>query len=301
MEVWAPAGTVRRRYVDGPFGQIHVREAGQPDPVRSSLACFHMSPMTGRTFERFMGLLSATSGRHVMAFDTPGFGMSDAPPRPPSIADYADALIAGIEACTGTGAVDLMGYHTGSMIACQLAAERPRQIRRLVLVSAPVFSAEDLAQMRFEYRHRAPQIDGSHILHRWQRFHHHFSAGGLPLDAINDAFPDGLMGRNIEHWGHDAAFGFAPGMRLTEVDQPLLLLKPEDDLRQHTLPAPRLLGHGRMVMLDGWGHGFLDLHAAPVAALVESFLAADSDPFAALVLPAASAEPVTEPLCPQAY
>lgn len=287
---------VRRRYVDGPFGQLHVREAGVVQPDRPSLACFHMSPMTGRTFERFMGVLAAVSGRHVLAFDTPGFGMSDAPPSPPSIADYADALIAGIEAMVGPGAVDLMGYHTGSMIACQLAAERPAQIRRLVLVSAPVFSAEDLAQMRAEYRHRAPEADGGHILHRWQRFHHHFSAGGLRLDAINDAFPDGLMGRNIEHWGHDAAFGFVPGMRLDEVAQPVLLLNPEDDLRQHTLPAPALLQHGRMVLLDGWGHGFLDLHADASAALVESFLAADSDPFAMLVLPVASAEPVPETL-----
>jgi pimeloyl-ACP methyl ester carboxylesterase len=292
MDGVASPATVRRRYVDGPFGQIHVREAGQPDPARPSLACFHMSPMTGRTFERFMGLLSAISGRHVMAFDAPGFGMSDAPPRPPAIADYADALIAGIEAIVGDRAVDLMGYHTGSMIACQLAAERPRQIRRLVLVSAPVFTAEDLAQMRAEYRHRAPEADGSHILHRWQRFHHHFSAGGLPLDAINDAFPDGLMGRNIEHWGHDAAFGFAPGMRLADVDQPVLLLNPEDDLRAHTLPAPALLSHARMVMLDGWGHGFLDLHANEAAALVESFLAAQADPFAALTLPACTRKPV---------
>lgn len=283
---------VRRLYVDGPFGQLHVREAGTFQPDRPSLACFHMSPMTGRTFEAFMGVLSAISGRHVLAFDTPGFGMSDAPPRPPSIADYADALIAGIEAICGTCAVDLMGYHTGSMISCQLAAERPAQIRRVVLISAPVFSAEDLAAMRAEYRHRAPQADGSHILHRWQRFHHHFSAGGLSLDAINAAFPDGLLGRNIEHWGHDAAFGFVPGMRLTEVTQPVLLLDPEDDLRDHTAPAPDLLQHGHRVRLDGWGHGFLDLHARESAALVESFLGADTDPFGALALPECARPPV---------
>lgn len=286
------AVAVRRRYVDGPFGQLHVRESGQQSADRPSLACFHMSPMTGRTFERFMGVLLAISGRHVLAFDTPGFGMSDAPPRQPSIADYADALIAGIEACAGTGVVDLMGYHTGSMISCQLAAERPDQIRRVVLISAPVFSAEDLVAMRAEYQHRLPEADGSHILHRWQRFHHHFAAGGLSLDAINAAFPDGLLGRNIEHWGHDAAFGFVPGMRLADIAQPVLLLDPEDDLRDHTATAPALLQHGHKVTLDGWGHGFLDLHAQESAALVESFLAADSDPFGALALPECARPPV---------
>ncbi|WP_017671834.1 alpha/beta fold hydrolase [Blastomonas sp. AAP53] len=283
---------VRRHYVDGPFGQLHVRESGTASAYRASLACFHMSPMTGRTFEAFMGVLAAISGRHVLAFDTPGFGMSDAPPNAPSIADYADALLAGIAACGVTGPVDLMGYHTGSMIACQLAAEHPDLVRRLVLISAPVFSADDLAAMRAEYQHRAPQADGSHILHRWQRFHHHFAAGGLSLDAINAAFPDGLMGRNIEHWGHDAAFGFVPGMRLEEVTQPVLLLNPEDDLRDHSMPAPALLKHARMVMLDGWGHGFLDLHALEAAALVESFLGASADPFGALALPECANAPV---------
>jgi pimeloyl-ACP methyl ester carboxylesterase len=283
---------VRRRYVDGPFGQLHVRESGQHSADRPSLACFHMSPMTGRTFERFMGVLSAISGRHVMAFDTPGFGMSDAPPVAPSIADYADALMVGIEACAGTGAVDLMGYHTGSMISCQLAAERACQIRRVVLISAPVFSAGDLAAMRAEYQHRAPQADGSHLFDRWQRFHHHFAAGGLSLDAINAAFPDGLMGRNIEHWGHDAAFSFVPGMRLDEVTQPVLLLNPEDDLRDHTAHAPGLLKDARMIMLDGWGHGFLDLHARESAALVESFLGAHTALFGALALPECARPPV---------
>ena len=277
---------VHRGYVDGPWGQIHYREAGVPDRDRPSLICFHMSPMTGRTYAHFMAVLAQHGGRHVIAFDTPGFGMSDPPPSPPTIADYAEAFIAALDALGLIDPVDVMGYHTGSMISCELGASHAERIRRLVLVSAPMFTDEDLAQMRAEYRPNLPKEDGSHLLYRWQRFSHHYGLGGMNLEQINDAFPDGLLGRNIEHWGHRAAFEFQPGMRLADVEQPILLLNPQDDLRDYTLRAPEHIRNGRMVMLDGWGHGFLDLHAGAAAELVESFLAAPQDrPFAALAIP----------------
>lgn len=282
-----PETRPRRRYVDGRWGQIHVREIGAPQRARPSLICFHMSPMTGRIYERFMAELAAIDGRHVVAFDTPGFGASDAPDAPPEIADYAGAMMDALDALGIEGPVDLMGYHTGSMIACEAAATMPGWVRRLVLISAPIFTDADLAEMRAEYRPNPPQPDGSHLVHRWVRFCHHFGLGGMDIEQMNDLFPDGLLGRNIEHWGHRAAFGFPPGMRLSEVDQPILLLNPEDDLRDYTMRAPPLLRNGHMVRLDGWGHGFLDVHSQAAARLVQSFVAApDSDPFGALEEPA---------------
>ena len=233
-----------------------------------------------------MPVLAQQTGHHIIALDTPGFGMSDAPPSPPTIADYAAVFAEAIDGLGMTLPVDVMGYHTGSMIACELAAGRADRVRRLILVSAPIFTSDDLAQMRAEYRPNLPKEDGSHLLHRWQRFSHHYGLGGLSLEQINDAFPDGLLGRNIEHWGHRAAFAFEPGMRLAEISQPILLLNPQDDLRDYTLRAPKHIRNGRMILLDGWGHGFLDLHALAVAELVESYLGASQDePFSGLAIP----------------
>ncbi len=277
---------LRRRYVDGAWGQLHIREIGTPRLDRPSLICFHMSPMTGRIYESFMVQLAALGDRHVVAFDTPGFGASDAPNAPPEIADYAATMMAALAAMGLDGPVDLMGYHTGSMIACEAAATLPGRVRRLILISAPIFTEEDLEEMHAEYRPNPPREDGSHLVHRWLRFSHHFGQGGMTIDQINDAFPDALLGRNIEHWGHRAAFRFAPGMRLSEVEQPILLLNPQDDLRSHTMRAPPLLRNGRMVLLDGWGHGFLDVHGEAAARLVDSFVAApDNDPFGNLAEP----------------
>ena len=47
-------------------------------------------------------------------------------PAPPEILDYAQAMGDLIDALGFSGPVDLMGYHTGSKIAVELALLRPR-------------------------------------------------------------------------------------------------------------------------------------------------------------------------------
>lgn len=285
---------VRRAYVDGPFGQMHVRVAGE-QRGHPPLICFHMSPMSGRTFQRFIDVL-AEHGRMGIAIDTPGFGMSDPPPAPPMIADYSRAMHAAVAALGLTGPVDLMGYHTGSMIAADLAADRPDLVRRLVCVSAPIFTVEELAAMRRLYAPHAPTADGSHLLRRWQGFVHWNLGRGLTLEDLNDMFPEGLLAGNREWWGHNAAFSYVPDMRLGEVTQPMLVLNLDDDLKEQSRRAPALMHNGRVVELPGWGHGFLDSFPRDAADLVLSFLEADdTDPFGVIRVPESAGPRSTEP------
>ncbi len=168
MDGVASPATVRRRYVDGPFGQIHVREAGQPDPARPSLACFHMSPMTGRTFERFMGLLSAISGRHVMAFDTPGFGGSFDPASQPTILDYRDWLADAIRG-VGMTRFHLYGHHTGTHIATELAAAWPDRVASLMLNGMAYLTADERAAFRRMVAPATPpDPEGAYLQPLWQ-------------------------------------------------------------------------------------------------------------------------------------
>ncbi len=280
----------RRLYVDGPFGQIHLRCAGSG---QIPLFCFHMSPMSGRIYERFIDYVGRT--RLAVAADTPGFGMSDAPPAPPRIADYARAMIAAFEAMSIEGPIDLMGYHTGSMIAAEIAADRPELVRRLILVSAPIFTDREKEEMRNLYAPLKPALDGSHLLARWKGFVHHNLGRGLDLDQVADMFPDGLLGRNIAWWGHRAAFDYAGDLRLPEISQPILLLNPNDDLQEQTRRAPALMRNGRLIELPDWGHGFLDGFTQQAGALAASFLdGPDSDPFAELALPRLRSEQRSE-------
>lgn len=275
----------RRVYVEGPFGQMHLRMAGESSPGNPPLVCFHLSPLSSRLYERFLDRL-AQRGRCALAIDTPGFGMSDAPPAPPAISDYSRAMAAAVDALDIECPIDLMGYHTGSMIAADLAAEHPDKVRRLVLVSAPIFTEAERAHLRQLYGPTPPHLDGSHLVERWASFVHHYLGRGLGLDDVADMFPERLLGRAHSWWGHNAAFGFAPDMRLPEIRQPVLVLNPNDDLQAETRRAAPIIRNGRILEVPGWGHGFLDGYTNDAAALVESFLeAADAAPFGAVQVP----------------
>lgn len=268
----------RRSYVDGPFGQMHLRVAGGASD-HPPLLCFHMSPMSGRIYERFLGEMG--KDRLTVAVDTPGFGMSDTPAEMPEVADYAHAMAAVIDALQITEAVDLIGYHTGALIACDLARLRPGQVRRVILIGAPLLTDEERAQMRELYKPNPPSLDGEHLMKRWRGYVHHNLGRGLDLDDVADMFPDGLLGRNKAWWGHRAAFNHQPDMGLPEVRQQIMIINPGDDLQPFTPRAADLLVNGRIVDRPEWGHGFLDASTADAAALARAFL--DSpEPFAQL-------------------
>jgi pimeloyl-ACP methyl ester carboxylesterase len=271
----APGATqtpVRRAYADGRFGQIHYRIAvpagGQGAAQRPPLLCFHMSPNSGRIFQKFIGAMGVD--RIAVAPDTPGFGESDPPPAPPSIEDYAGAMGDLIDAL-GFAELDVMGYHTGSETCTALALARPQQVRRMVLVSAPIFTAEELVQFRGHYAPIPLDPEGGHLVRKWKG--QLFWAGpGKTMEMCAEEFPDAVRNPQISWWGHAAAFAFPMAEQLAKVTQPVLVLNPDDDLHAHTLRAADLMQRGRIQHLPGWGHGFLDVHTDEARRIVAGFL-----------------------------
>src|ERR1700759_3238569 len=127
---------VRRGYFECRYGQLHVHNAIPPGggfEEGPPLLCVHSSPGSGRVFDRL--LLLAGRDRSVYAPDLPGFGDSDAPPRP-TIADYAGALGDFLDTMRFRQ-IDVLGYQIGSLIPAELAIARPTQVRRVALVSVP--------------------------------------------------------------------------------------------------------------------------------------------------------------------
>ena len=107
---------IRKRYADGGYGQIHLREnAAAPG---TPLVCLHATAYSSRSFT---ALLDALDGRrHAIAPDMPGYGESDPPPAPLDIAGYGEAMLPALPA-----RFDLFGYHTGVSIAVEIAIRHP--------------------------------------------------------------------------------------------------------------------------------------------------------------------------------
>jgi pimeloyl-ACP methyl ester carboxylesterase len=95
--------------------------------------------MSGRLFQKYLGV--AGRDRSVYAPDLPGYGESDAPPQRASAAEHAVALGDFLESMRFRQ-IDVLGYHSGALIAIELAIARPQQIRRLVLVGLPDIARE---------------------------------------------------------------------------------------------------------------------------------------------------------------
>jgi len=290
--------SVTRAYVTGRHGQLHLRRSG-PDATtggaqgalpRPPLACFHMSPMSGRIYQHFLGEMGRD--RPALAFDTPGFGMSDAPASSPTVEDYAADMLAALDALGVTQPCDLLGYHTGSLIAVALARLAPTRIRRVLMVSAPIFPEQELARFRSYYGHREPDANGAHLVRLWKSFVYHHQRPGESLAGVADIFPEALLGRELEWWGHRAAFGYDLAAGLAGLTQPVLILNPGDDLDVQTRRAAGLAPRSMILEVPGWGHGFLDRQTDEAAALARSFFdAADDAPFAAVRVPPSADAP----------
>lgn len=224
----AQAPIVKRRYVDGPYGQIHLRIARPADTALETeppLACFHYSPGSSRMYATILPLLA--KNRMVMAFDTPGYGNSDVPPEQPDIADYAQALAAAIKTLTNGRQVDVLGHLTGSFIAIDLAVLFPEMVRKVVLSRSPVFSEETrtrgAAMFRQMNAQRATDTKGQYLIDNLE-----MSLGTRlpeePLDRVVWTFVDSLLAGEDWVFGEIAAFSYRADVQMPKITQPTLYL-----------------------------------------------------------------------------
>ena len=263
----APAG-VRRAYVDGRFGQLHYRIARPKLPSAVPLLCVHSSPSSGRMYAALLAKMGRD--RVALAPDTPGFGESDPPPTPPEIADYAAQMGEFLDALAIPEA-DIMGYHTGSKVCVELALQRPEQVRRLVLISAPLYTDAELSQQKTD--HGSPHFDpdGGHLQRRWAWMMRHRQSEA-PLTLVQRNFMESLRGGETAWWGHRAAFAYQHRENLAKLRQAVLVLNPEDDLHAQTARLEVELEGFSPVDLPGWSHGFCDVHVDEFAKRLRRFL-----------------------------
>lgn len=262
--------TIERAYGRGPFGQMHYRIAR---PARAStklpLVCFHMSPYSGALYDGFLPRMAAD--RIVLAPDTPGFGMSDPPPGPPTIEDYARAHFRLIEGL-GFARFDVIGYHTGANIAVELACLFPNRVAHVAMIGAALFTAEEVPQRRAMFGPVKIEADGSHMPALWMKSMR-WGMEGRTKEMLAQLFPERLRRPDISWWGHSAVYDHPLGQRLGEVTQPVALYNPHDDIQSFTERGRAHLKPGdRFVDLPGWSHGFLDLKRDAFAARLAEFL-----------------------------
>lgn len=268
----APGGGLRMGYADGPWGQIHFRSVAPAQRgTRPPLLCLHASPLSGIVYDNWLREIGRD--RLALAPDTPGYGGSATPPQRPAIGDFAEAMLRFLDEL-GLGQVDVMGYHTGALTSVELARRHPARVRHVVMISAPMFTAEELTRLRASSGAPAPAFDVAleRTVANWRR-----EGRGMFRDASDDRVIDmrldSLRRFRTANWGFLAAFDYDLAEALPQLRQPVLVLNPEDDLWTMTPRVkPLLNARSRIHDLPGWTHGHLDAHTAEMATIVRGFL-----------------------------
>ncbi|MDA0256344.1 MAG: alpha/beta hydrolase [Chloroflexi bacterium] len=264
---------LRKSYVDGPYGQVHLLAGGPSDGAAPPLYLLHATAYSAQPFEPLMERLARS--RQVIAPDTPGYGGSDSPPELPPFERYADAFVDLVArtAEAGRGPVDVFGYHTGTLIATEAAARRPDLFRSLILVGVPYYLRGAAREERRAILAERADLteDFEQFRARWEYFVPDRTPG-LSLERGYACFVDELRAYPRHWWAHEALFTYAAEDRLPLVECPVLVLNPNNALAEPSRDASRLMLRARVVELPALASAIFDLGADVLAGEIERFL-----------------------------
>jgi pimeloyl-ACP methyl ester carboxylesterase len=129
-----PAPRLRRAYYECRYGQLHLHNAipaGGGFDELTAMLCIPASGQTGRAFQSLLAQLG--HDRSIYAPDLPGTGESDSAGTTPPL-EAALAVLQDFLDTMRLREVDVVALGDGCAVARHLAAQRPRQVRRIVLM-----------------------------------------------------------------------------------------------------------------------------------------------------------------------
>ena len=240
---------ITRHFVTVNGRRVHYRRAGSGP----ALAMLHASPRSSTELRVNQEVFA--SRLTTLAFDTPGFGLSDRlPPAQPETEDLADALAETL-AALGIEQALVYGRHTGASVAVEFAARHPERCAMALTNGFPIYSKAQAQDRLTRYlTPLVPSFEGAHLLWLWFRFreqhvfwpwHEHDLAHRARTDAPDLA----VMHRGVMEFlesGDEYRVGYATAFRhrglaaLADLRVPVCFGNRRSDSvwRTHTLYPP---------------------------------------------------------------
>ena len=206
---------------------MHYRIDGMGDPP---LVLLHQTPRSSDEFNEMIPMLSRK--RRTIAPDIIGYGDSDKTTEYYGAEDYAKTIIMLLDNL-GINKATIVGHHSGSKIAVELATAFPERLEKLVLIG-PYFWNADTRQRAVTQTGRYGKFktreDGSHLMEMW----HSYWASEAPEPEIrNRMVLDILKAGETLHRGHVASAAYRQEERLPLIQCPTLIIWGTRDLEWH--------------------------------------------------------------------
>jgi pimeloyl-ACP methyl ester carboxylesterase len=212
---------ITRHFVTVGQRRVHYLRAGSGP----ALVLLHACPVSAKVMRPLMPVFGEKFT--CLAFDMPGFGLSDKLPQPkPSIEDFADALAETLDAL-GIEQVATYGRHTGASIAVEFAARHPKRTSMALADGSAVFAKRYTDEELDRYLEPiVPTFDGGHLLRLWMRYrdqHAFWPWNRQTAEARSDAdIPDvDFLHRGVVEMleaGNDYRIGYAAPFRHRMLD-----------------------------------------------------------------------------------
>ena len=229
---------IPKGYADTPNGQVHFRKLGTGS---RAIVLIHWLPLSSRMYAALMPLLAA-QGFTVFAVDLLGYGRSDPRPQIWSMAAWADSVVCAAQ-FAGIDRAAVLGGHSGSCVATELALEHPDFTTHVVLDGFPFLTSElrvTFAAMRTAPR-PAPSADGAHerhafstVLNTYRYYLPGYEVSSETLEQIWPAMIDYLEADFVSSAVISANYELAERMR--NIKQPALLLGAQTDTLAASFP-----------------------------------------------------------------
>lgn len=232
----------RHRYVDLLHGQVRVglRGASSSEPP---VLLLHDLPGSPKQMDTLAAELA--TDRLVVTPQLPGLGESDPLPSP-TLGAYVSVLDETLEALN-CDRVDVVAEGLGTVLACALAANRPKRVRRLVLDGVPMIRSRDRKRYVRSYcPPLVPDRAGTHLLRLWEQLRTaqmtwpwferdpgaaRIRTPGIDATALHAALVDAM--KQPGNYGDAARAALEAAVRdiLRGIEQPVLVLQDSRDVR----------------------------------------------------------------------
>jgi pimeloyl-ACP methyl ester carboxylesterase len=245
--------TLRHGYTDARFGQLHFLEGRPVQATRRTLVLLHQNPSSSEEYRHLVARMAID--RRVVAFDTPGHGMSDRPESPLPIRDYAAAFAEGMATMGLDEPVDLFGFHTGTFLAVELAALLGEQVRHIALSGVPFRSPEERRERLEQCRAVQPPTDDGEAIFTRLRWLWDFTVAqrvpGMPIERAAQIWAERAKPLHRYGWLYDGVWSYPVEERLAAIAHPVLIVQPHEPLLEHSVAAAALIPDARVVELPG--------------------------------------------------
>ena len=249
-----------RGYAPGPYGQVHYQDGGTPG---LPLVMIHQAPMTSRQFENVYGALMARGIRPI-GIDCPGFGLSDPTTFVPKVEDWARAVPPVLDHL-GIRVTNVLGHHTGSMVATEVEQQYPERVAKLILAGPLPMTAEErqrfldgLQKNEIEFVY---QPDGSHLVAAFMARYRMFASSGVAPDPklMTRYTMERFEGYGPFWYGHHAAFIYDHNRSIPKIRRPTLIMtNTGDQIYENAKATRRMRPDFQFVELLGGGIDIVD-------------------------------------------